>query len=305
VASLPSVNFQLLTALPLERRHWVEIARRAPWQTLRMNLNTYARQGVFDGDGNGMAGELAARLRDPEAVCRRRVFPFQLLATWRALDPKVPGVVREALQDALELALGNVPAIAGKVYVLPDLSGSMGAPVTGFRQGATSQVTCRDAAGLIASAVLRGNPSAEVIGFDDRVWPLALNPRDSVTTNTEVLARTGGGGTATSLPLARLNGRSARGDLVIYVSDNESWMDSRKPGATETLRQWEVFRGRNPGARLVCLDLQPYASSQAPGRGDILNIGGFSDAVFEVLGRFARGEHAGDHWVNAIEAVEV
>jgi 60 kDa SS-A/Ro ribonucleoprotein len=305
VASLPSVNFQLLTALPLERRHWVEIARRAPWQTLRMNLNTYARQGVFDGDGNGIAGELAARLRDPEAVCRRRVFPFQLLATWRALDPKVPGVVREALQDALELALGNVPAIAGKVYVLPDLSGSMGAPVTGFRQGATSQVTCRDAAGLIASAVLRGNPSAEVIGFDDRVWPLALNPRDSVTTNTEVLARTGGGGTATSLPLARLNGRSARGDLVIYVSDNESWMDSRKPGATETLRQWEVFRGRNPGARLVCLDLQPYASSQAPGRGDILNIGGFSDAVFEVLGRFARGEHAGDHWVNAIEAVEV
>ena len=82
-------------------------------------------------------------------------------------------------------------------------------------------------------------------------------------------------------------------------------MDSRKPGATETLRQWEVFRGRNPGARLVCLDLQPYASSQAPGRGDILNIGGFSDAVFEVLGRFAKGEYAGDHWVNAIEATEL
>ena len=60
----------------------------------------------------------------------------------------------------------------------PDVSGSMGAPVTGFRQGATSQVTCRDAAALIASAILRRNPSAEVIAFDDQVRPLALNPRD-------------------------------------------------------------------------------------------------------------------------------
>ena len=55
----------------------------------------------------------------------------------------------------------------------------------------------------------------------------------------------------------------------------------------------------------MCLDLQPYASSQAASRADILNIGGFSDAVFEVLGRFARGEHDGDHWVTAIEATEL
>jgi 60 kDa SS-A/Ro ribonucleoprotein len=324
-APLPAVNFQRLTALPLTPAHWIEIARRAPWQTLRMNLNTYARHGVFGEQPPASAlrkalalvglgvmeppadliQALAARLRDAETIRRARVFPFQLLATWRALDQRVPVELREALQDAMEIALENVPALAGKVYVLPDVSGSMGAPVTGFRQGATSQVTCRDAAALIASAILRRNPSTEVIAFDDQIRPLALNPRDSVTTNTEVLARTGGGGTNTSLPLARLNARQARGDLVVYVSDNASWMDSRHAGATETLRQWEAFRARNPAARLVCLDLQPYASSQAVSRADILNIGGFSDAVFEVLGRFARGEHNGEHWVAAIEAMEV
>jgi 60 kDa SS-A/Ro ribonucleoprotein len=303
---LPAVNFQLLTALPLSPAHWIEIARRAPWQTLRMNLNTYARHGVFgEGAPAGLAGDLAARLRDAETIRRARVFPFQLLSTWRALDQRVPVELREALQDALEIALENLPVLAGKVYVLPDVSGSMGAPVTGWRQGASSQVTCRDAAALIASAILRRNPSAEVITFDDQVRPLALNPRDSVTTNAEILARTGGGGTNTSLPLAWLNARQARGDLVVYCSDNASWMDNRHLGATETLRQWEAFRVRNPAARLVCLDLQPYASSQTASRADILNIGGFSDAVFEVLGRFARGEHDGEHWVAAIEAVDV
>ncbi len=92
---------------------------------------------------------------------------------------------------------------------------------------------------------------------------------------------------------------------MVYCSDNASWMDSRPVGATETLRQWEVFRARNPAARLVCLDLQPHAGSQTVSRADILNIGGFSDAVFEVLGRFARGEHDAEHWVAAIEEVEV
>ena len=33
--------------------------------------------------------------------------------------------LREALQDAMEIALENVPAIDGKVYVFPDISGSM------------------------------------------------------------------------------------------------------------------------------------------------------------------------------------
>jgi 60 kDa SS-A/Ro ribonucleoprotein len=324
-AALPRINFQQLTALPLTPEHWVEIARRAPWQTLRMNLNTYARHGVFGEErregplqralqeaglaagtpGEDIAPELAERLRDAAAIRRARVFPYQLLATLRALNPWVPAVLREALQEAMDIALENVPALPGKVYVLVDVSGSMGAPVTGYRRGGSSKVSCRDAAGLVASAILRRNPGAEVIAFDDQVWPLALDPARGVVANTEILARTGGGSTAISLPLEWLNGRKARGDLVLYLSDNESWLDNHRQGATETLRQWESFRARNRGARLACVDLQPYASSQAPGREDILNIGGFSDAVFEVLASFARGEHAGEHWVAAIEAVEV
>ena len=35
--------------------------------------------------------------------------------------------VRDALQDAMELAIANVPSIEGRVVVCPDVSGSMGA----------------------------------------------------------------------------------------------------------------------------------------------------------------------------------
>ena len=86
-------------------------------------------------------------------------------------------------------------------------------------------------------------------------------------TNARVLASLPCGGTNCSAPLAELNRRNATGDLLIYVSDNESWVDSPHygrfgGGRTETMNQWATFT-RNPGAKLVCIDVQPYATAQA------------------------------------------
>jgi 60 kDa SS-A/Ro ribonucleoprotein len=53
----------------------------------------------------------------------------------------------------------------------------------------------------------------------------------------------------------------------------------------------------------VLIDLQPNATTQATAREDILNVGGFSDQVFEVMAEFAAGRLRSGHWVDAIEAV--
>src|SRR5215212_3672982 len=174
---VPDVPFQMLTALDLGTAEWVAIARRAPWQMTRMNLNTFARHGVFEVEG--MAQLIAERLRDAEAVRRARVFPYQLMAAFVSVDKRVPGVVREALQDAMEIAISNVPKINGKVYALPDVSGSMHSPATGHRKGATSKVRCIDVAALVAAAIVRRNPQAEVIPFSDDVVQVSLNSRDT------------------------------------------------------------------------------------------------------------------------------
>jgi 60 kDa SS-A/Ro ribonucleoprotein len=69
------------------------------------------------------------------------------------------------------------------------------------------------------------------------------------------------------------------------------------------MHEGQLFRARNPQAKLVCLDLQPNRTTQAQEREDILNIGGFSDQVFEVISAFASGELNGDHWIARIQAV--
>jgi 60 kDa SS-A/Ro ribonucleoprotein len=166
-------------------------------------------------------------------------------------------------------------------------------------------VRCIDVAALFTVAMLRRNPEAEVLPFEQDVVDLDLDPTESVMENAARLAAVGGGGTNCSAPLALLNRESARGDLVVIVSDDQSWVDARSGRGTELMIQWEIFRARNPRARLVCIDVQPYGTTQASEREDILNVGGFSDRVFEVVGRFADGTLAGDHWAGVIEEVEL
>ena len=185
------------------------------------------------------------------------------------------------------------------------------AAITGHRKGATSAVRCVDIAALVAAAMLRKNPATEVIPFESDVVKVKLNPRDSVMTNAAKLAALPAGGTNCSAPLRHLNQHRAAGDLVIYVSDNESWVDSPTHGRyngsapTETLRQWAEFKRRSPNARMVCIDIQPYDTTQAKERPDIVNVAGFSDRVFELIGQVASGEAGQDHWVRAIEAMRL
>jgi 60 kDa SS-A/Ro ribonucleoprotein len=180
----------------------------------------------------------------------------------------------------------------------------MSSPITGHRKGATTTMRCIDGAALVAAAILRRNRSAQVLPFAEKVRKLSLNARDSVLTNAQKLASIGGGGTNCSAPLQWLNHGKAKGDLVVFVSDNESWMDARR-GSTAVMNEWQLFKSRNPGARLACLDFVPNATSQAPERDDVLNIGGFSDSVFDLLGRFGSGELQAEHWVGEVEKIAI
>jgi 60 kDa SS-A/Ro ribonucleoprotein len=299
--ALPPVPFEWLTAFPLTAEQWGQLAGTMGWQALRMNLNTLARNGAF-----GVAGvtdAVAARLADESALKKARVLPYQLMVAMGSAGEGVPLKVQAALEQALETSVSSVPNVSGQVVVCPDVSGSMASPVTGYRKGATSKVTCNDVAALVAAAMLRTNRQTRVLPFEYKVVDVKLDPHARLAVNTAKLAAVRGGGTNVSAPLAMLNAEKASADLVVIVSDNQSWVDATGGGATATLREWETLKMRNRAAKLVCVDIQPHGTTQASGRADVLNVGGFSDAVFETIARFARGETS--DWVSIVNETEV
>ncbi len=302
---VPNVDFRFLDSLGLTDAAWVEVARNAGWTMTRMNLNTFLRHNVFKNQE--VTKVIANRLRNADEIAKAKVFPYQLLQAYKSVEAGVPFDVKDALQDAMEIAVSNVPSFPGQVYVAVDVSGSMSSAITGNRGTATSAVRCIDVAGLFGAAVMRQNKSAQVLPFDTRVHAHNLNDRDSVMTNAQTLAKFGGGGTDCGLALQTLNERQAKGDAVIFVSDNESWVSGGYQGkSTKMMAEWSKFVGRNPKAKLVCIDLAPNITSQVKlDQANILQVGGFSDLCFDVINSFLKHGHESEHWVSVIEAIDL
>ena len=232
----------------------------------------------------------------------------------------MPQAIKAALHKAAEIACGNVPELPGPVVIGLDVSGSMQSPITGNRgPGGTSKMRCVDVAALAAAAILRRNPDSIVVPFDTQAFDAKVDPSDSILSLSDRLAMYGGGGTDCSLPIRKANADYAERKFagVVLVSDNESWVYKDRPyfyganGATGVVTEWQQFvqnqvklqGGDILGPKLICIDLQPNSTTQAPERSDILNVGGFSDAVFDVISAFLTSD-AG-RFVVEIEAVKL
>lgn len=290
---------------------WKAIARQMGPQALRMNLNTLVRHDALAGDLE-MVHEVASRIADEAEIRRSRQFPYQYLAAYLNVEANVPQAIREALGQAAEMACGNVPQLPEPLVIGVDVSGSMGSAITGQRgRGATSKVRCVDVAALFAAALVRRNPGSVVIPFDTAAYRVEIGANESILNVASRLAQFGGGGTDCSLPLAEANRnyRERRFSGCVLVSDMESWVGSGRAGSTGVMTQWHEFAANQKrlhggdwnGPKLVCIDLQPYGNTQAPERADILNIGGFSDAVFHVAASFLSNEPS--RFVAEVEAM--
>jgi len=262
------------------------------------------KEGVVDASG-GYDSE--AEEHEP------RIVPTYF-AAYRHAKAELPHAVLAALQQAAELACGNVPEFSGPVLIGLDVSGSMHSPVTGLQSsGNHSEMSCVDAAALFASAVLRRNPDSVIVPFDDRTHDVRVDAGDTILSLADRLSQYGGGGTNCALPIEAANSKYANRSFagVILVSDDQSWLSTTSTsGQTGVLQAWNAFVERQTQLgnrfgkpKLVCLDLAPYTTVQAPDREDILNVGGFGEAVFETVAGFLRGVQ--DCFVSDVEAIQL
>jgi len=318
VGEIPNAPFEMLLGLQLSPDDWKAVATKATWTQTFKSLNTFQRQGIFSDPK--MVKMVAEKLANKALIEKAKVFPYQIMmahkavtdrsSTFRAKEETLdqcPTLIVEALEQALELATLNVPSFEGlRVVICPDVSGSMSsAAVSGSRKGSTSQVRCIEVAALIASSLLRNNPQAQVIPFEGNVVDLKLSAKNKVLHNSKLLSSVGGGSTNCAAPLELLNAESAQVDVVIFISDYESWTGYGGVfNQTPMTRQWEVLKARNPNAKLVCLDLTPNNTSQVGTRPDTFAIGGFTDQVFSMVNDFVT-DTGKNQWLDVINQVEI
>lgn len=276
----PAAPFQLIVGHA--KADWRGVAQRATWAQARQSLNTFGKHGLWKD--KELVAAFALKIQDPP-----RVMPYQIMTTYQNIESDTPRPIVDALHVAMEKACANVPALPERTLIAVDVSGSMSsASITGERKGSTSKTRAIDVAALFACAMLRTTPTAEVVAFDTKLYPSGLEPRDTVLTNAARLAKFGGGGTDCGLPLTYALGLDRGGllrdyDLIVLVSDNESWFGKQLGLANG----WARYAQLRKKSRLVCIDLTPNTTTQVKNADRVWNIGGFSDTVFELVGKIA------------------
>jgi len=284
---IPDLDYRALANCDLTQKHWKQIALNMTWNTLRMNLNVLYRNGVFNDDK--VVDAVARKLSDEQEVRRWNAFPYQILTAYSYTSKSMPKKITNALQKALDISMSNVPNFGNRVAIAVDVSGSMANPITGNRGWRSSSVSCMDVAALIASSLARVNTEADIVSFATYSRFIEnFNSWDSLTTNINKLrleSRFCGHGTDASAAMKVINSKSY--DLIVFVSDCQSWADSRHYCRSTGLM--ELFnKHKNSRVKLAEINLQPYGNTQGDTKNKrIMCIGGFSDAVFDVLADFA------------------
>lgn len=217
---------------------WTALAPTMGYMALLRNLRNMDDAGVPDD----VAAQVAARLSDPEQVARSRQFPFRFLAAFRAapsLRWSYP------LDKALNLSLGNVPALKGRSLILVDRSGSM------FdRISEKSGLDRADTAAIFGSALAVRSEYADLVQFGTGSAPVDFRAADSVLRVVERFGQMGGTNTAEAVRRHFRHGYHSRVVIVTdeqasyYAGDPLSHIPADVPAYTWNLAGYE--RGHGP-----------------------------------------------------------
>jgi hypothetical protein len=256
---------------PMTGQAWDAIAPGMGYAALLKNLRNFDEAGISQATFEAVSERLAR----PAAVASSRQLPMRFLSAHRAAtDRWAP-----ALEAALELSLGNIPALSGRTLVLVDTSSSMND--TFSRDGTLMRW---DAAVVFGLALARRCERADVVSFSSgRQWlsdaPAAKTKVFDLAAGESLLAgvarwqRAGfflGGGTDTDPALRRHV--EADHDRVVILTDEQA-----------------AHGGEDVGAGLpmpiFTFNLAGYERGHAPSNTDgrRWTLGGLSDQAFSVI----------------------
>ena len=256
-----------------KRDLWAALIPSMGFMAQLRNLRNFDDAGVPDE----VAGDVIARLTDPEQVAKSRQFPFRFLSAYRAAPS-----LRWAypLERALSLSLANVPALKGRTLILVDRSGSMFDGVS-----AKSGLNRADTAALFGVALALRSEHADLVEFGTYSQPVQFRNAESIL---KVIERfTGMGGTNTA-DAVRRHYRDTFHSRVVIVTDEQTF------GGYYGAEPTSLVPAHIP---VYTWNLAGYKHGHGPsGSGNRHAFGGLTDVSFKLIPLLEAGSDASWPW---------
>lgn len=218
------------------------------------------------------------RIENPDAVRKSKQLPFRFLSAYKSVSDIAGSRALDALENAVDASIANMPHLPGTSVIAVDVSGSMrGSP------SVKSSVRCVEIGmllGLIANQIC---DNSVFYTFNNGLYKRALSRRSGIL--QEAVGTTANGGTDMRLPFIGMLKEQVKADRVIIVSDNEC--NCGKSTVQSYAEKYRRETGNNIWVHAV--DLQGYGTQQFCGpRVNI--VAGWSEKVFQFIRLAEQGE---------------
>jgi hypothetical protein len=225
-----------------------------------------------------------------KGAAKSKMLPFRYRAAHQFVKPtgnslgshEVTEQFRDALSDAADEVVRNMPRLPGMSIVATDTSGSMTVPVS-----EKSKMTCLTGGAVLAAMMARNSEEGSIVGaFADQFVPVSSD--ESCLRLAESLENVNCGyGTNTTDVIDYLRRNNIKVDRIIILSDMQTYGE-RYPGGKSLSAALKKYRKEvNPDCYLHSFDLSPYGRSMTEQADTKTNlVAGFSEKLLDTVLRF-------------------
>ncbi|HEY6022129.1 MAG TPA: TROVE domain-containing protein [Candidatus Paceibacterota bacterium] len=268
---------------PMNAKAWEVIIPSMGYMALLRNLRNFDEANV----SQRMKEFVAKKLTDPDEVARSRQLPYRFMS---AYENAQGAIWQSALDQALSLSAGNIPALDGKTVVMVDTSGSMQ-----NRLSDKSKMPYVTAAALFGVALAAKQEQAELLGFADgrRIFHHRV-VRDAAVlrTTSDFVRRIGEDGHGTNIAAAVRFAQSRNAARIVIISDMQCMHGA--------------INWRGDGGYVVPPDVKvPVYAFNMAGYGQTVidsastrhQLGGLSDSTFSLIKAIEVGQRGQWPWM--------
>ena len=271
---------------PMDAAAWQAVIPSMGIFALVRNLRNFDQAGVPDE----VAEQVAARISDPAAVAKSRMFPFRF---WAAHKHTASMRWGHALDKAITASLASVPALPGRTLILVDRSPSM-FPGYAFSMPSKSDIPLAEMAALFGSAVALRAESPTLAEFGGASREIPVSKGGSVLRLAEQFGQSPG----TDIPSA-VRRHYAGHDRVLIVTDEQT-----RPGYLPSNMLCNGGMGETSTDSLIpahvpvyMWNFAGYSHGAVPaGHGNRHTMGGLTDQAFRMIPLLEAGKRADWPW---------
>lgn len=271
---------------------WEALYQHMGTTALIRNLNKLTSIGLIQA-GNAMSKDIVARLNDVDLLRKDRIHPLQVLIAQRqysqghgdrgSLVWTPDRTVVQGLESAFYQSFQSVPVSGKNIMLAVDVSASMNSRIA---NGAT-QLSCREAAAVMAMVTARKEPNSKIFGFDHKFRELGITATDDLAAACEKTYSRNFGSTDCSLPMNFSTSQGWALDGFVVYTDNETNQGKNHPN--QALATYRRVMNK-PEAKLVScgLNVSDVSISDPRDRG-MMDVVGFDAAAPQLIGEFIAG----------------